>query len=158
MARWSGALVALMLAVAMLALAPVGAAMAQGAGDTHGERVAAAQRLLKVQRMETMMMDIAEGMTSSLPPEQRQVFLEAFRQEYDIAALESAAMNALVKLFTAREIDAMATFYGSPEGQSIQRKMGSYMAEVQPVIQRTAVQAVQRYMQKQQGQPRPAPR
>lgn len=134
-------------------------ALAQGAGDSHGDRIAAAQKLMKVQSMEVLMMEMADGISKNMPAEQRGMFLEMIRKEFDIPALESAAMNAMVKIFTAREISALAAFYGSPEGQSIQRKMGPYMAEVTPLVQQAAMEAVQRYLQKMQSQQRaPQPR
>jgi hypothetical protein len=134
-------------------------ALAQGAGDSHADRVAAAQKLLKVQSMETLMMEMADGISQSMPPEHRKMFIEMIGKEYDIPMLESAAMNAMVKIFTAKEINALAVFYGSSEGQSIQRKMSPYMAELMPVVQKAALEAVQRYMQKLQNQQRaPQPR
>ena len=152
MIRWGKFFVAALVT----ALISYGAA---AQGDSHADRIAAAQKLLKVQSMETLMMEMDEGISQSMPVEHRKMFLEMIGKEYDIPALESAAMNAMVKIFTAKEINALAVFYGSPEGQSIQRKMSPYMAELMPVVQKAALEAVQRYMQKMQNQQRaPQPR
>lgn len=155
MARAGRTVVAVGLAL-MLAL-PASAALAQGAGDAHADRVAAAQRLLKAQSMESLMMDIAAGMGAAMPEEQRAAFIDMIRNEFDITAVESAVMNSMVRIFTAAEINALADFYGSPEGQSIQKKMGPYMAEVAPLMQQAALEAMQRYLQKHRNMQR-APR
>ncbi len=46
------------------------------------------------------------------------------------------AAEGLVRHFTAAELTALAHFYGTPEGQSIMNKMGPYMADVLPELQR----------------------
>ncbi len=40
----------------------------------------------------------------------------------------------MVRTFTARELDALANFYGSPEGQSALAKFGQYMAALMPTM------------------------
>ena len=44
-------------------------------------------------------------------------------------------MEAMLKRFTAQELDALAGFYGSEVGRSIVKKFGVYMADIQPHIQ-----------------------
>ena len=146
---WTVALPAFALAL-VLAL-PV---HAQG-GDSQADRVAAAQQLLKVQRMETMMNEMANAIAETLPPGERDSFRKILKEDLDVATLESAASNAMVKIFTARELLAMATFYGSPEGQSIQRKMAPYMAEIMPILQAATLKAAQRYIEQRGLQPPP---
>ncbi|HUQ08876.1 MAG TPA: DUF2059 domain-containing protein, partial [Steroidobacteraceae bacterium] len=48
---------------------------------------------------------------------------------------KQAMLISMVKYFTTRELDAMAKFYGSPEGKSSLEKFGPYMADVMPMIQ-----------------------
>ena len=43
---------------------------------------------------------------------------------------------------TAEELDALARFYGSPEGRAITKKFGVYTAEVQPFVHAEIVRAV----------------
>jgi hypothetical protein len=60
----------------------------------------------------------------------------------DIPALEKAATEAMVKHFTVREINALADFHGSPEGRSVMKMFGAYMAEVMPATQREVERAL----------------
>jgi len=41
----------------------------------------------------------------------------------------------MAKHFTVEELDAMADFYGSKEGQSVLSKFGAYLDDVYPVIE-----------------------
>ena len=40
----------------------------------------------------------------------------------------------MAKHFTTEELNALAEFYGSPQGQSIMNKFGAYMADTQIII------------------------
>jgi len=148
---WTVAFPAFALALALVIEYP---AQAQS-GDSQSDRVAAAQRLLKVQRMETMMNEMANAIANTLPPAERDTFRNMLMADLDVASLEAAATNAMVKIFTTQEIVAMATFYGSPEGQSIQRKMAPYMAEIMPILQAATLKAAQRYIEQRGLQPPP---
>lgn len=139
--------------LAALALALALAAMPAAAQDSQADRVAAARELLKVQRMDTMMNEMATAIAETLPPAERESFRQVLMEDLDIATLESAATNAMVKTFTTSEIRAMAQFYGSPEGQSIQRKMGPYMAEIMPILQAATMKAAQRYIERRGAPP-----
>ena len=48
--------------------------------------------------------------------------------------LASVMLNAMVKNFTADELNALADFYGSPVGKSAMAKFPSYMGDVMPGI------------------------
>jgi hypothetical protein len=53
----------------------------------------------------------------------------------------------MIKRFTLAEIDALSKFYGSPEGKSIIKKFGSYMADMMPVIQSETMKAISKKLQ-----------
>jgi len=141
----------------LTAMALAVAAVPAAAQDSQADRVAAAKELLKVQRMDTMMNEMAAAIAETLPPAEREPFRQMLMEDLDIATLESAATNAMVKTFTTGEIRAMARFYGSPEGQSIQRKMGTYMAEIMPILQAATMKAAQRYIERRGAPPPPPP-
>jgi hypothetical protein len=46
----------------------------------------------------------------------------------------SVMLNAMVKNFTADELNALADFYGSPIGKSAMAKFPSYMGDVMPGV------------------------
>jgi len=58
-----------------------------------------------------------------------------FGKHVRVDAIKEATLITMVKHFTTRELDAMANFYGLPEGKSALAKCGPYMADVMPMIQ-----------------------
>jgi hypothetical protein len=52
----------------------------------------------------------------------------------DTDELATIAIAAMVKNFNTDELNAMANFYGSPEGKSILAKYPAYIAEVMPAM------------------------
>jgi len=51
----------------------------------------------------------------------------------------------MVRHFTVRELNALADFYGSPEGRSVMNKFGSYMADITPALQQEMLRAIKQY-------------
>lgn len=78
-----------------------------------------------------------------MPLEQQGEFDGFMRKTLRADFIERISIKSMVKTFTVREINAMAAFYGTPEGQSIQKKMGTYMAEVMPELQQEIGRALQ---------------
>ena len=61
-------------------------------------------------------------------------------------SVEATTQAALVKHFTADELNALADFYGSKHGASAMAKFGAYMADVIPPL-RTEIQRGMRDVQ-----------
>jgi hypothetical protein len=104
--------------------------------DDKEARTEAAERYSKVVPMKELMEDMAEQMGKNLPPAKAAAMKELMVKKLDIQALERESKQGLVRHFTVKELNAMADFYGSPEGRSILKKFGVYMAEMQPIILR----------------------
>ena len=127
-------------ALALLMVLLAGACMEQKAGqpgpvaDTPENRKAAAQRYMEAMPTQELLKSIAGNMVRRLPEPTRKPFLEAMTDPELDKATQTITMDGLVKHFTAGELNAMATFYGSPEGKSARTKFGPYMAEVMPLI------------------------
>jgi len=127
-------------ALALLMVLLAGACVEQKSGqpgpvaDTPENRKAAAQRYMEAMPTQELLKSIAGNMARRLPEPTRKPFLDAMTdQELDKAA-QRITLDGLVKHFTAGELNAMAVFYGSPEGKSARGKFGPYMAEVMPLI------------------------
>ena len=123
----------LIVALALLATSMPG--WTADAADTVETRKAAAERYLKATDMGALIESGLEAGIQTLSPDQRREFMEIARRHIRIDALEALALAAMVKNFTTRELDALASFYGSPEGRSAMAKMGNYMADVMPIVQ-----------------------
>lgn len=111
--------------------------------DTPETRRAAAERYLVASDMEKMLADMAVAMTQSLPADKAAEVKNLLTRHVRVDAIKQATLIAMVKHFSTRELDAMAKFYGSPEGKSALAKFGPYMADVTPMIQAEMQHAMQ---------------
>jgi hypothetical protein len=118
---------------------------AAGTPDTPGNRQAAAERYLAVAPMDSMMKDMFEKTSENLPAEQRKPYVNFMTKYVRINVLERAVISSMVRHFTVRELNALADFYGSPEGRSTMKKFGAYMADVMPVIQQEMARAIEQH-------------
>ncbi len=100
--------------------------------DTPQNREQQADRYLDAVPPQSMMNDMSAKMAETLPAEQQDQFKALMTKHLDIARVTSAIKAAMVKTFTADELQALADFYGSAVGKSAMAKMGTYMAEVMP--------------------------
>jgi hypothetical protein len=64
------------------------------------------------------------------------------RQVVDGQQLRTIALDTMVEVFSAEELDALATFYGSPVGQTIVTKFPVYIAKVMPAIELQLARAI----------------
>ena len=113
------------------------------AGDTLEERTAATRNYLKAVPVNSMVQDLTSEMLKSVPPEQKNEIEALLKKALDPKFLESLTIETMPKHFTSKEINAMATFYGTPEGASIMKKFGAYMADIMPAIQTQVIEALQ---------------
>ncbi len=132
-------LLALSMVLVTLALYAVPAL----AGDTPEERTAAAREYLKAVPVNSMVQDLTSEMMKAVPPEQKSDVEALLKKALDPKFLESLTIETMPKHFTTKEIKAMTTFYGTPEGASIMKKFGAYMADIMPAIQTQVIEALQ---------------
>lgn len=142
------------IALLLLTGAP---ALAAEAPDTLETRMAAAQKYAVAANLPKMLDDAFKAASQNLPEAEREKFLVLTKKYVRPEPLEAMTITAMVKHFTTRELEALAAFYGSPEGQSAIAKLGPYMAEVLPLVQAEMLRAVQEMQQEMQAQPAQAP-
>ena len=130
------------LIVAILALSFPAYAADSSPVDTPQSRKEAAERYAQASDLPKMMGDMTENMARTLPPEKREGFKKLLMKHVRIEALSDAMVASMVRNFTTRELNALADFYGSPEGRSAMSKFGAYMADVMPAIQAEMRRAV----------------
>ncbi len=68
-----------------------------------------------------------------------------------IQMFSEAMQAAMVKHFTAAELNALADFYGSPVGKSAMAKFPAYMGDLTPLITAEMQRAVAEAMKEQQA-------
>ena len=115
------------------------------AQDTSEARLEAAERYTKVFNLPKMMNETVAQIALSVPEDRRDEFIEFMSKTLDMEKLEGLMMDSMVQHFTANELNALANFYGSPEGVSIVEKMPSYMASTMPMIQSEILRTAQKF-------------
>jgi len=76
------------------------------------------------------------------------------REHFHYQELTKVSLQALVRNFNTKELNAMAAFYGSAEGQAVLAKYPAYLAEVMPAIVaevRRTINEVQSEQQSKRG-------
>jgi len=68
--------------------------------------------------------------------------LRAVFDALDKNLIRSKILDLMAKHFTVDELNAMAGFYGSPIGQSINSKFPDYLAETNTVVQKSIMEAL----------------
>lgn len=130
----------LLLAALVLCLPAFASAADQ---DTPATRRAAAARYLEVSDTRKMINDTAVAMAQNLPSDQATAFKDVLMKQVNIETVNELMITGMVKHFTTRELDALADFYGSPEGRSTLAKFGPYVAEVMPLMQAELLRAAE---------------
>ncbi len=133
-----------MLAVCLI-VCTAGVAAAQSAvPDTMENRRAFAERYFAVS-YPVIMRDFDKAVTNMMPPgPQRENTRKLFQKVLTTETMRKIAIPAMVKHFSAEELKALADFYSSPIGRSIQGKTSVYTAEVMPAIMKMAIQELQK--------------
>lgn len=98
-------------------------------------RRAAAERYEATMPVAKMLEESVEQIALSLPDDQRATFVAQMLRVIDGQQLRSMVLEKMIEVFSADELDALATFYGSAVGQSVVAKFPVYMAEMMPLIQ-----------------------
>jgi len=103
--------------------------------DTPANRLSAAKRYLKVVPPEEIVSGTIDQVAAQLPPDRREEFKRALQKVLNTKKIEELTVNMVTRHFTVKEINALTAFYGSPEGRSISKKFGAYMADIMPALQ-----------------------
>jgi hypothetical protein len=118
--------------------------------DNPENRTAAAKRFLEAMPPKELLQGMATRVAPNLPEKDRQTFVDVVNSPDIEKTTTRICTEALVKSFTVGELNAMSTFYGSPDGKSAAKKFGPYMMGIMPQIQQEIKKAMDE-KQKQQG-------
>jgi hypothetical protein len=147
--RW---LLALLILVLTAACADQKSGQTAPVADTPENRKAAAQRYLEAMTPEEMLRSMTANAAQRMPEPNRKLFMEAMSDQELVKSVHRISQEALVKHFTADELNALAAFYGSPAGKSTRSKFGPYMGDVMPQVSEE-VRKVFTKLQEQQKSP-----
>jgi hypothetical protein len=103
--------------------------------DTPENRTTLANRYLEAMPIKIMLRGIARREVHRFPEKDQKPFMEIMESPEIEKETHRLMLDGLVKTFTVGELNAMVTFYASPEGQSALKKFGPFIAAVMPQIQ-----------------------
>jgi hypothetical protein len=112
--------------------------------DTPQNRAQEAARYMQAVLPEGAANDMAINIAQSLPENQRAAFLAGMQKNINMAGIKTAAQAGLVKVFSADELKALADFYSEPLAKASMAKMGAYMSEVMPAIEKEVEAATEK--------------
>jgi hypothetical protein len=113
------------------------------------ETLAAADRLIAVQKPAEMIKDAAAGMAATIPgatEKQKQEFIREMTDPDFLARYQAEMRVALSKHLTVEEMDALSDFYSKPIAISAMKKMGAATVELMTFIQNEIPVMVARIM------------
>jgi hypothetical protein len=119
--------------------------------DSEENRMAAAKQYLEAAPPQELLTEMSDKVVKMLPEKSQKSFLEVMRGKSLQEATYNITLKALVKQFTVPELKAMSAFYGSPEGKSIRKKYGDYMADVMPQVNKEVITALQKVKPEMEG-------
>lgn len=111
-------------------------------GDDTARKIELAQQYSKLVPIDSEVDKTIEQLALQVPVDQRVLFKSILQRTIKADRLKAASELALSDLFTAKELEAMVTFYGTPEGQAIKDKMPDYQERLQPVLQQMVQDAL----------------
>ena len=125
--------------IVVVALLLSTSALAQDNAET---RMEAALRYDAVVPFNELMLTTAQQLKQALPADQAQDFEALMTAIVNEGRLRQYYMEQLTVTFTTAELNALADFYGSEEGQSIMRKFPEFMSVTMPYVQQEILRAV----------------
>ena len=131
--------------VGALALALILPSLPAGA---QGDRRAAAEAYARVVDYPLLIEKAAARRAAELPASEREAFIKFITREVDFDMTRFYAISAMVDLFEASELAALASFAATPEGRSALAKLPALGAILYPIVERQIEDAERRFQQR----------
>ena len=128
----------------------------QSLPDNPENRTVLAKRYLIIAPPGELMHGAADIAVKSFPEQDRKIFLDVMYSKALEDAMYRFELDRMVNKFTLNELQALITYYGSPEGKSAQEKLGSLMMEAMTQLQQEVKKGME-VAKKPQPAPQPAP-
>ncbi len=124
--------------VGALALALILPTLPAGA---QGDRRSAAEAYARVVDYPLLIAKAASRRAAELPASEREAFIEFITKEVDFEMTRFYAISAMVDLFEASELEALASLAATPEGRSALSKLPALGAILTPLVERQIAEA-----------------
>ena len=103
---------------------------------SEATRLELSQKMHEIWPVRPKVEDALDMAAQSFDPVNRPSFKSEMRRAIDFDELEKESVEAMARIYTAAELEAMIAFYGSPEGRAVSAKSGEYTEALKPVITR----------------------
>lgn len=133
------------LVVCALALALILPNIPAGA---QGDRRSSAEAYARVVDYPLLIEKAATRRAAELSSSEREAFIEFITNEVDFDMTRFYAISAMVDLFEASELEALASFVAIPEGRSALAKLPALGAILNPIIERQIADAERRFRER----------
>ena len=135
MRRWSWFAGALALALALL----------NGPASAQSDRRSAAEAYARVVDYRLLIEKATTLRAASLPAEEQEAFIRFVTKDVDFDMTRFYAISAMVDLFEASELKALASFAATPDGRSALAKLPALGTILNPIIERQIGDAERRF-------------
>jgi hypothetical protein len=114
----------------------------------QGDRRAAAEAYARVVDYPLLIEKAAARRAAELPASEREAFIKFITREVDFEMTRFYAISAMVDLFEASELAALASFAATPEGRSALAKLPALGAILTPIVERQIEDAERRFRER----------
>jgi hypothetical protein len=114
----------------------------------QGDRRAAAEAYARVVDYSLLIEKAATRRAAELPAAEREAFVNFITKEVDFDMTRFYAISAMVDLFEASELSALASFAATPDGRSALAKLPALGAILNPIVERQIEDAERRFRQR----------
>ena len=116
-----------------VALALILSSLAAGA---QADRRSAAEAYARIVDYPLLIQSAATRRAAELPASEREAFIAFITGEVDVDMTRFYAISAMVDVFEAGELEALASFAATPEGRSALAKLPALGAILNPIVER----------------------
>ena len=114
----------------------------------QGDRRSAAEAYARVVDYALLVQKAATRKAAALPASEREAFIAFITREVDFDMTRFYAISAMVDLFEASELKALADFAATPEGRSALAKLPALGAILNPIVERQIEDAERRFRER----------
>jgi hypothetical protein len=104
--------------------------------SAQSDRRSAAEAYARVVDYRLLIEKAATRRAAELPASEQEAFIEFVTKEVDVDMTRFYAISAMVDLFEASELQALASFAATPDGRSALAKLPALGAILNPIVER----------------------
>jgi hypothetical protein len=116
--------------------------------SAQSDRRAAAEAYARIVDYSLLIEKAATRRAAELPYSEREAFIEFITDEVDFDMTRFYAISAMVDLFEASELEALASFAATPQGRSALAKLPALGAILNPIVERQIADAEHRFRER----------